>query len=502
MNDKAGEKNAVSGRQSVEEDLAEKLMKFSTKKDSVRTLPADDFGRLTRLSSRAVMRNLCTEIKEQLNLLHGMLKNLLQTSSDAAINWLLDTAEGSRGGFVNVQSLRNFFSRDPQTLSSSRLITAIDTLTTCIAYRVINAHWAPGPTVPDDSIPDAKRLYELLRSQFLVALVPCIYDDSYNAMTFDTVNDVERSKKDNMLEVSPLEVLSDASDVEDEREKQPRTRLDKEVFRVKIDVSRDEMSWPAAAHKGGVAIRGHVSGTTPLALAVVNHLYEINKNTWSQHDDNLRKLAGALLVPSYERGDYHSVAEVACGVEYYLQAKKGEKPCLLSPQKSLMLGMSYMTSAAKDEGSLKQTLQGVSSYLMEHTKDLPFLANVGYEDLIRIIKNTDDLELSQKAVKKTISLLLSEEENFVSKCEELISAAIENAEKNGIWAVDFFLETSLDADSKSQLDLLVDKIKSFSCGDVTSMFSRGGYVNSSKKAVLEFFQSCSALQDLKKNELK
>ena len=161
-----------------------------------------------------------------------------------------------------------------------------------------------------------------------------------------------------------------------------------------------------------------------------------------------------------------------------------------------------MTSAAKDEGSLKQTLQGVSSYLMEHTKDLPFLANVGYEDLIRIIKNTDDLELSQKAVKKTISLLLSEEENFVSKCEELISAAIENAEKNSIWAVDFFLETSLDADSKSQLDLLVDKIKSFSCGDVTSMFSRGGYVNSSKKAVLEFFQSCSALQDLKKNELK
>ena len=176
--------------------------------------------------ARAVMRNPKTEMREELNNIHRMLNNQFSRMSDAGINWLLEGAPAARGGFKDAASFRKFLQTPPENLSSSRLITAIDSISTAIGYRSIAVGWAKPPHHPPPEHP-AYEMYTKLKSTFASRIVPFIAD-SYNTRFYDNRSHVEAGA-DSDIEVSPDDV-SEASDVEYQEESLPQQRLGGQIL--------------------------------------------------------------------------------------------------------------------------------------------------------------------------------------------------------------------------------------------------------------------------------
>ncbi len=309
--------------------------------------------------------------------------------SDAGINWLLEGAPAARGGFKDAASFRKFLQTPPENLSSSRLITAIDSISTAIGYRSIAVGWAKPPHHPPPEHP-AYEMYTKLKSTFASRIVPFIAD-SYNTRFYDNRSHVEAGA-DSDIEVSPDDV-SEASDVEYQEESLPQQRLGGQRYRDAIDPRSGMKSWPAAAAHGNVPIRAHVSGSAPIVLSVISSLYEDQGNSWFRNSDNVRSFAGAVLIPTYERGDFHSTAETAAALEYFLAVKNKEPVDIKSPQECLKIGLDAMASAT--EGDLKLAIEQKSKELLSKTQAVDYMGKIDDNNILGILENCKNTVLLQ-----------------------------------------------------------------------------------------------------------
>lgn len=390
---------------STESQVITRLNSFGARKDPLVVHQHNEIKQLTHTMSRAVMRNPSDAVLTQLFALHQMIKTeFAQTMSDEGIEWLLGASMNSRGTFKNASSFKAFFDKDPMMLSSSRLITAIESVLLLLSYRAINEWRAAPPAKPEVDHP-AFLMWEKIHKLFDGKIVPFIGDVAY----LIRVNEIGEYYEADALRGNTVEALadeiSDVSDAENEAEKKPKARLSRQTYLKKLNPQSDAESWPGAASDGNIPIRSHVSGSTSIVLSVINELYKQNKDEtisqWFSDDNNVRTLAGALLIPTYERGDFHSAAETAAAIEYYLEQRAGKKCTTQSPKQCLSLGLKYMADAAIPE--LKKIFLTVTAtHILPKTKEVPVLLSPTFNDYVCIVKETNNKKLAKDIVDRVI----------------------------------------------------------------------------------------------------
>lgn len=384
-------------------NLVESLERYGYQK-SHQSHKHNNIKYLTHTLSRIVMRNPSHEIRKQLYRLHQIIKNVFISMPDDEINWLLGGVDVARGGFKDAKSFKVFFQKDPEKITTSRLITAFDTLTTAIGYRAIDRDSGHPPIKPDPSQPGYTmytKIHALLDGKFQ----PYPEEKTYSARGFDWY---ESPGDSDTVQGSYIEteadVVSDASDVEDEEERQPGAPVAGIRFHQILAPGMEKESWPAAASRGGIPIRAHLSGTVPLALTVLEQLYAISGETWFQYDDNVRKLSGAIFLPAYERGDFHTIAETAGSVAYFLQSRAKVNSLPIPPKQCLQIGLEYMQSATEDE--IQKIIKASSDFILSNTVDIPAMMQLHFSDALRIIEYSHDLPLVKKTIERFTSIIL------------------------------------------------------------------------------------------------
>ncbi|WP_157068297.1 hypothetical protein [Legionella santicrucis] len=382
------------------EDVLDELAHFGYKKDENTLHPNHgEIKDLTHKMSRTIMRNVNGEVLQQLCNLHQMIKDEFINMPNKEIEWLMDGAPTARGSFINGASFKEFFNQDPSIITSSRLITAIDSVCSAIGYRVTNQHTAHSPSIPDEN-QNGFIMYQKVHEIFDGSLVPFIGETAYAMRDVDNVTD--DSTKPDIYVVGVADDVSVVSDVEYEEQKLQEA-LDDKLYRANPDPTSEVRTWAAGAHDGNIPIRGHVSGTAPLSLSVIDKLYMRNQNNWIDNADHVRKLAGAVLIPSYERGDFHTVAETAAAVEYFLEARDKKEPQIYSPQRCLEIGLKCMSNAAS--GKVKELLENVSAHILSKTIDMPIIARPSIEEYISIIKHSTEANLLSKVMLKATNVI-------------------------------------------------------------------------------------------------
>ncbi|ARB91242.1 hypothetical protein [Legionella longbeachae] len=284
--------------------------------------------------SRAVMRYPNDEVKEQLYRIHEKLKYQFAGRSVEGIEWLLGGASAmARGGFKNAQNFKNFLNTDPKKISPSRLITGIESVLTAIGYRMINADWA---IAPFDPLNDPMSTEEQKLMQHTVIglrdYVSAIKDFEDKHHLVDSINAVYKNRWFDDVGQATIydaqDIIQNAVDVSeaseaDQEDLLPQTPLPERKFQRYNDGTN--LSWIGAADESNVPVRAHTSGTAPLTLAAMDAVLSSQGGPDYSHDtqdrDKLRTLAGALIIPTFLRGDFHSIAETYAGVEYYVEAR-------------------------------------------------------------------------------------------------------------------------------------------------------------------------------------
>lgn len=336
---------------------------------------------ITRKVCRAVMRNPSHAIKVELCRLHGMIKKEFMGMPDAEIEWLLGGAPTARGSFNSAAHFNYFFSLNPQRLSSSRLITALESIITAIAYRAIDASWTLGPVHPS-VYQDGFIIRQKIHRMFDKKVISDV-NRGYPLRTMENIHSTLALKSQSIV-THP----DDDSDVSDDDECVPKKKLNRALpsrhFRVRLHSKNKKKTWPAAACDGNIPIRAHVSGTCPISLSVIETLYERNGCDWFTHDKHASALAGALLMPTYERGDYHTIAETTAGLLHYLEERAGIDFSVHSPRECLMRGLGCIADAT--EGELKTVLDFVSRYVLSKTTEVDVLVRPNLEESFEILK--------------------------------------------------------------------------------------------------------------------
>lgn len=353
---------------------------------SKKTQLLEENSRETKEISRAVMRHPDAEVMQQLEFTRQRMAEEFGKMSDEALTWLLGgSSEMSRGGFQDsstktaAQKFREFLEADPNTIPPQRLITGIETIGTAMGYRAIHASWVEPPftpQTPDQQLMDDK-IKEVMGDK-LTKPIGMIYTARAKD---DLVANPDPSYKGREI-MGEQEDVSSASENEDE-DQLPRKRLDSRKFR--SDVRPGHSSWIGAAVDGGIEIRGHTSGTCPLTLSAIDGLCSSGKgpkSTWLDEQSNFEALAGALTVAPFQRGDYHSIAETAAGVNHYLverAIKRGEDltNTPLQPYDAFKYGMSMLVKASSndkaletDKLSIREAVQEQSEAVISRTKKI------------------------------------------------------------------------------------------------------------------------------------
>lgn len=395
ITDSFQEKFAIFKQNRMKLNEAEVLLKeYGAQKDLKVTHPSHaGIKEKTHQISRLVMRNLNPAIRNELNKVHQMFKDEFATLTDDEIHWLLGGAPSARGGFKDSTSFREFLNKPPDELSSSRLITAIDTISTAIGYRAIGASWATPPCFPT-ATDAAYNLYQKMKNKFHAKIVPFIGEKTYTTRDLDMYSS---PKKPNIsasyIGVEP-DNISEASSVAYVEEKLPLQTLTGKDFRIAIGSESDGYTWPAAAFYGNIPIRAHVSGSAPIALSVISTLYEDRGDAWFQHEDNVKTFSGAVIIPSYERGDFHSVVETAAALEYFLDCRKQQVPKTRSPKTCLQTGLDCMVSAVSE--SFKSAISIITTDMMSMTTSEQYIAHISPEAMIGIFGHCKDPLLLQR----------------------------------------------------------------------------------------------------------
>lgn len=316
------------------------------------------------LIARTVMRYPNQEAKKELYRLHEVLRFKFQNQSDAGLQWLLGGAsKDARGGFKDVASLRKFLNEDPDQLSPSSLITGLSTLVTAIAYRALGSANTEPPTLPET---DEQRAIAALIVDVNKHVVPD-YSKRYLdiRLCVEERYDYGSSPKENwnsdqFLLTNFRPELSYASDVDDDS---PLNRIQGGVYGKTRDDGKK--TWFGAAEAGGIPFRASISASALISLATLKALLPVaDSNT-------LTLLAGTLIVPTYHRADYHSIAETGAAFQHYLDECDGNNDRVLTPHQALAKGLTLMTECV--DLQYKESVQVLNQKILASTRD------VGYE---------------------------------------------------------------------------------------------------------------------------
>lgn len=337
----------------------------------------EEISKDTKKISRAVMRYPVDEVLEQLQYTHQRMAEEFASMSDESLTWLLGgSSEMARGGFQDsptktaAQKFREFLETDPKTIPPQRLITGIETIGTAMGYRAIKASWVEPPFIPET--PDQKLIYEKISEIMLNKLTRPI-GEIYTARFKDdlAVNPSGGSREI----IGQPEDVSSASENEEE-DHIPRKKIDLRKYR--NEVRPGYYSWIGAAVAGGIDVRGHTSGTCPLTLAAIDGLCSTGngpQKKWLEDNSNFNALAGALTIATFQRGDYHSIAETAAGVNHYLverAIKHGEdvENIPMQPYDAFKYGMSMLVQASSTKKALESDQLSIRDAILESAKSV------------------------------------------------------------------------------------------------------------------------------------
>ena len=364
--------------------------------------------------ARAAMRHPSSEVRTQLEDLHVRLKELLLPLSDASLIWILGGSKISHGRFT-IKSLKTFLNKDCKDISSSRLISGIETLLCDIAYRAIRVPWSTPPIQPDT--PDLSETCTNLWSLIYKYLAPPI--NMICPRNLDVVEDGSSAE----IKIDPDD-LSDVSDTEDELKRSTEVLPGCGMRSVIVESTRKTKikSWVQTAIDNGIPIRSHVSSTLALELAVVMGLFHTGTtNTWADSDENLSKLA-AVLMAHFLRGSFHSFAESSVGVHHYLSHRKRKHdPSLAmtipSPRDALETALSMLASAVSndvaDESSmsLREAINILKPVIMASTV-------VSFQSI-----DISTIEDELKPIKTEITEISAKIEGLIAKDQETTTEA-------------------------------------------------------------------------------
>ncbi|WGL60045.1 hypothetical protein QEJ31_00310 [Pigmentibacter sp. JX0631] len=283
----------------------------------------------------------------------------------------------ARTSWKNIDDLKNFLDADATQMNPSLLIVGLESLACALAYRSVNGTWIEEANPPLKPITPSTQI----RADFINSLYHLNYQWSvpYIGALFD--KNIE-SAPDNTTSLDPdsyfssnyngylSEVSDDEDESEDENSKKKRKRLPdsdcdhsseaenptkkKKCLSDSVSVQSSEAenptkkrlpknnfyktsqidgvygnTWTFSAHNAGLAVRANVSGTAPLALSIFvglannYHSPHLQSLLWNPSDfqafkKGVQLLGTLLLVPNYERSDYHTVAETYVGITYYV----------------------------------------------------------------------------------------------------------------------------------------------------------------------------------------
>lgn len=315
---------------------------------------------------RAVMRHPSQEALQVLSELHQILKSKFLTHSDEGIDWLLGGCSSTaRGGFKNASSVKKFLETPPESIPSSRLITGLETLITAITYRIYKDRKATPPHIPET--PEQQSIYSVFADIYPAYKVPdhsTTYPDSRKSLSF-AVTKLPIPTSERYVILSPREDLSEGSGVEEES--LPSRRLNAVVFVKKLGRDR---TWVGAADEGNIPTRLGISGSTVICLSTIEWL--LGKSPGELDQQTVELITGVLLLPTFIRGDYHSVAEIAAALQHFLACRKGGDPstAVLSPQAALKKGLNLLHLTI--DPNFKGSVEEISLHILKSTKSVEY----------------------------------------------------------------------------------------------------------------------------------
>lgn len=335
--------------------------------------------------SRVVMRHPHADVLGQLQFTHQRMAEEFLCLSDEALTWLLGgSSETSRGGFQDgpaqkaSEKLREFLSANSKTIPHQRLISGIETIATAMGYRAVHASWTTPPFCPQT--PEQKLMASKIQHIIKDKLTPPI-GDVYKDRWADDLKANPITNGETII--GQQEDVSSASESEQE-DRLPKKLLDSRVFR-KYAGKKGQYSWIGSAEEGGIAIRAHTSGTCPLTLAAIDGLCSSGsgfRRVWLNHEDHFKAFAGAVAVATFQRGDYHSIAETAAGIKHYLierAIKNGQKikNTPMKPYDAFKEGLAMLVAASstekvdtQDSLSIKEAMQVQAHFIVSRTKEV------------------------------------------------------------------------------------------------------------------------------------
>lgn len=382
-----------------------------------------DLKFITHHLSRIVMRNPNQTVKTQLKFIHEALRKEFYEMPDEEIDWLLGSTHLAHGSFKNSQALKKFLENDFEKMTTSRLMTAIESLLTAMAYRAIDSDTGTPPIKPSEfqtGYVMHKKLHALLDGKFL----PYINDLTYTTRKYDR-SDSERTP----VTSAPIDI-SDLSDKEDDTT--PEKAHGSEIsFHVSLNEDLELKTWPCAAKQSGVPFRAHISGTVPLCLTVLDQLYNQCNNDWFFTERNCQMLSGCIFLPTYERADYHTIAETAAGVMFFIDAKANKMPEALPPKAGLENALLQFSLAT--EGEISQNIKQIAECILPSIPDIIPRTSLSFEEALSIVRQSLKHEVVAKIVDHFTSEILqlkNDIEDKEAQLTELMCALEENKNKS------------------------------------------------------------------------
>ena len=313
----------------------------------------------TDLICRTVMRCPNEESRQVLCKLHEKMKDLLRLQGIDELDWLRKCLMNKdRSGFTDGLSIQKFLQRDPESISTSRLITGLVTLLTAITYLGLDDQEGEKDT------PERVELKQICVKCTKMTM-PSIRESYPDKAMGKSTESEQCSFKDEFY--GPRKrALSICSDDDSPPNIVSRPcQLPQLIFQRYVFTNR---SWVSAADLGNIPIRANVSGTCACALGVAEYLLRKNSQNFSHKEIEI--LAGVMSIPTYTRGDYHTIAETAAGVYYYLQRRSGKNKyeAILPPKKAFRYGLSLMRNTAQKQ--YQPHIETLSQEILKHCTEV------------------------------------------------------------------------------------------------------------------------------------
>lgn len=249
---------------------------------------------------RATMRHPNAEASKLIAEVKASLHSFFSQLSDEQITWILSNATESRGHFNTIKALRDFCSGALSTHSTCA-VAAIDGIISAINYscRPSAAKEAQNP-----SALQAVRELAAGAPTYIGATYPERGQDMASGrMARDTLAPPPAKLIAIKREISLASEFSEFEGFVNHPQVPPK----RQVF--------EEQGYPKLAAQSGVPLVGHVSGTMPGNLTVINNLLFKHRNR-SLDEDEAYFISG-LISASFHRSAFHSPPEVLMGLRHF-----------------------------------------------------------------------------------------------------------------------------------------------------------------------------------------